>query len=497
MGLFQKLIGYTTGNGVEVDANHQLLVGLPNDSALVGQVLAMAQNDDGTYTGEEFYMSGEVDKDYRQRCGLDTIMDEETFNYATNNRTKFTTYAAATNYAPSFTTSGYNTNPTSVLTAASAMSYATYAHFTQPSTGTLSLDMELAFSANPQANVTIEFGLFAGAVATPFAPTDGVFFRLNSSGLQGIASYNTVEATTDIFHAIGATGQFAYTIGKKYQFIIYITNVEAEFWIGIDGEAFLLGSIPVPQGQGTLTLGTSFPVHIVQRTGATAGGAISATVSRYSVRQGGVFASSNPAEYASRALGSYVTLSGASPASLMGNTITSGSIANPTAAALTNTTNASGVTGLGCLTWETPGLAFGTDGIVWSYQVPAATTALQGRRLKISGISLTSTVQTVIGGGPWTAAYMLAFGGTSVTLAATESDFVKLARRIRLPFVQQVTVNQAVNTTIAQNIVDYKFTNPVYVNPGEWVQLICQKWGTIGAGTGTIAHITAVDYSWE
>ena len=97
---------------------------------------------------------------------------------------------------------------------------------------------------------------------------------------------------------------------------------------------------------------------------------------------------------------------------------------------------------------------------------------------------------------PQTRLFYLAFGGTTVSLQATESNFVKLARRIRLPFVQNITTNQAVNTMISQNFYDYKFVNPVYVNPGEWVQVVEHAFGTVGT-TGTVAHVIAFDYTWE
>jgi hypothetical protein len=154
------------------------------------------------------------------------------------------------------------------------------------------------------------------------------------------------------------------------------------------------------------------------------------------------------------------------------------------------------ITGLGSYTWETYTTALNIDGIICSYQVPVGTTAIQGRRLKINGVSVSSVVQTVLAGGPQNVFFYLAFGGTTVSLQATESGFVKLSRRYRLPFVQTITAAQAVNTPIAQNMYDYKFVNPIYVNPGEWIQVVKHAIGTVGT-SGTIAHIVTFDYSWE
>ena len=500
MGLLQKIAGSSSNNVAEVDSNHQLLVGLPSDDAKAGKVIAMQQNDDGTYTGESYLASVESDDDYRQRVGGDVILFEELFNYTAQNTNKITTYAAPTNFAPTWATGGFNTNPTGVLTASSAVSFATYAMFSQPSSGTLYVDMELAFNAQPIANNVFEFGLFQGGAATPFAPTDGFYFQHTSAGIQGVANYGGTPAYTGYFR--DSTGQagtyFLPTLNTKYQFIITVSNREAEFWVSVGEDTFLLGSIPVPLGQGTLAMAQSWPAHVVQRaTGGAIGGAISVCVSRIAVGCGGVFSSPEPGAHCSRAIAAYEALPGSgSFVGLQGNAISSGITTAPTAAALTNTTNASGIAGLGGYTWETFSTALNIDGIILSYQVPAATLAAPGRRLRINGVSVSAAVQTVLAGGPQTRLFYLAFGGTTVSLQATESNFVKLARRIRLPFVQNITTNQAVNTMISQNLYDYKFVNPVYVNPGEWVQVVEHAFGTVGT-TGTVAHVIAFDYTWE
>ncbi|WP_196301932.1 hypothetical protein, partial [Streptococcus pneumoniae] len=79
-----------------------------------------------------------------------------------------------------------------------------YAQFPIQGTTTVSADTEIGFSAQPQSNTIIEFGIGIPGAQTA-APTDGVFFRLNASGLQGIASFNGggggSEATTGLFPA--------------------------------------------------------------------------------------------------------------------------------------------------------------------------------------------------------------------------------------------------------------------------------------------------------
>lgn len=496
MSLTQKLVGYVTGNGAEVDASNQLKVALPKVEADVGMANMMSMNDDGTYTGLPILFSPETDSDYRIRTSDDVMLDDELFNYTAQNTGKHTILGAAVNLVPSWTAGGYNTNPTGVLTATSGATLQTYAFFSQTSTATLSLDTELAFTAQPQSNTIVDWGFFLGSTSNPFAPTDGVYFRLNSAGLQGIINYNGAETSTGVFPATNGTGTWTYANNTRYQFILYIANKYVQFWVSDGTTTYALGTLAVPAGQGSPMMSTALPFRIRHAiAGGAAGAALNCVLSRYSVRLGGVSQTENLARLSSRALGTYQGLSGGTLGSLQFGTVTTGTVVPPTAAVPTNTTAALG-SGLGGLFYETVSLATATDGILMSYQVPAGTVNVQGRRLKITGIGLSSFVQTVVVGGPYVASFYLAFGHTAVSLQTAESSTTKAARRMRLPFLQLVTAAQAVSTLVAQSTYTYSLDNPVYVNPGEFIQLVTQHTGTAGT-TGTVAHVISLDYSWE
>jgi len=501
MSLVQNIAGGSSGNLAEVDSNNQLKIALPLTASKMGGALMMSQCDAGQALGLPLVLSPESDIDYRLRVSQDCILDEEIFNYTAQNTGKHTVVASATNLAPSWTTTGYNTNPTNVVTSGSGATFQTYAFFPQVATAVFSCDMLLSFSALPTSNTIIDFGLFIGGASNPFAPTDGVYFRLNSGGLQGVVNFGGVETSTGIFPLTNNTGTWAYVPNQKYQFIIYSTNTNVQFWVN-DGtnngtNRYLLGVIPTPAGQGTPFQSVSLPWHIRHAiAGGTAGAGLNCIVARYCVQLGAVVNPDTISASCSRTLGTYQGLSGGTMGSLMGGTVTTGTIANPSAAVPTNTTNALGIAGLGGYVWETVTLAAGTDGILIAYQVPAGTVSVQGRRLKISGVSLASFVQTVLVGGPCNQRYYLAFGHTSVSLQTAEASTTKAPRRVNLPFIQAVTSAQAVNTLISQNMYDYKFVNPVYVNPGEWVSLVMSRIGTT-LSSGTIAHQICFDYSWE
>jgi hypothetical protein len=110
---------------------------------------------------------------------------------------------------------------------------------------------------------------------------------------------------------------------------------------------------------------------------------------------------------------------------------------------------------------------------------------------------LHSYVQTVIVGGPYIAEYFLAFGHTAVSLATAEAAATKAPRRIALPFTQTVTAAQAVTTFVAQPVTFVDFGDaPIFVNPGEFVQLCTRHLGTAGT-TGTVVHRVTPVYGWE
>jgi hypothetical protein len=499
MALDTNIVGGVSGNKQEVNASGQAKVILETDvatnAANVGAVRAFGENDSGAITGSPKLFSPEVDADYRIRVGQDLIYDEEVFNYTAQNTGKFS--LTATTMAATFTAGNFTTNSANITTITTGIVLATYAFFPNTGTQTLSSDMEVAFSAQPQTNTFIEFGTGIAGAAT-VAPTDGVFFRLSSAGLQGIASNNGTETSTGVFPLSGGTGTWVYTNDKKYQFICYQNGTSAEFWVDDGSGANLLGSIQLPSAQGRMAMAMGQQFFFKHRiTGGAAGGVIQGKLGAYNIRAGGSAATSTLSTQGNRILGAYQGLSGGTMGSLARvGTITTGNEANVTAAVPTTTTAALG-SGLGGTFWETVSLAANTDGIIMSYQVPAGTVLIQGRRLVLRGIYLSSYVQTVVVGGPYTAEWFLAFGHTAVSLATAEAATTKAPRRIPAPFVQQVTAAQAVNTAIANSTAFWDLGDaPVYVNPGEFIQLCTRHIGTAGT-TGTVVHRITPVYGWE
>lgn len=491
-----RVEGNTSGNVAEVNANNQVKVIQETDAYTNGQYVgasrSMGEVDGGALTAVVRLRPYEPDADYRMRVSQDIIVDEDNVNYTAQNTGKYS--YANTTMTNTWTAGQMTTNSGSITTTTTGTVYSSYATFPATGTTTLSVDAEVGFSAPPTTNTFIEWGVGIPGAQT-VAPTDGVFFRVSASGVQGISSYNGTETSTGVFPLSAGTGTWVYTNNKRYQFILYQSAIEAVFWVNDGTGAVLLGAIPLPVAQPRMTMNTSAQFFFKHRiTGGAAAGTFQAFLGAHCVRQGGVQYGTTPSTAGNRIFGSYQGLSGGT----MGSLANYANSANPTAAVPTNTTAALG-TGLGGQFWETASLAVNTDGIICSYQVPASTVNFSSRRLVIRGIGLTSYIQTVIAGGPFIAQWSLAFGHTAVSLATAEAATTKAPRRIALSgFTQVVTAAQAVSTMVSQpggSFIDFGDA-PIYVNPGEFVQLVTKHVGTVGT-TGTIAHVVTFVYGWE
>lgn len=500
MALDSNIRGSVSGNGAEVTASNKLLVELETDAATypgrVGGVRSFSENDTGYVLGTATLMSPEVDSDFRLRTAADILLDDETFNYTAQNTGKHT--YANTTLTFAWAAGNLTTNSGNITTTTTGAAVGSYAMFPVLGTQTLACDVEASFNAQPTTNTTIDFGLFLRGAANPYAPTDGAFFRLTSAGLQGVANYNGTETNTGIFKAVAGGANWTYDNNRKYQFIVYITTRSVQFWINDDGNINLYGEINTPPGQGTPCMASALPFSVRHAiVGGAAGANISLQVARYNVRTGGATTTTTMGELSNRMFGGYQGLSGGT----MGGLTVYTNSTNPTAAVPSNTALTANLpNGLGGQAWETftTGLALNTDGILMSYQVPAGTVNVQGKRLKISGIKMTSFVQTAITGGPFVNTFALAFGHTAVSLATTEAATTKKPRIVLLPeLTQSVPASAAAGTMTSQpGSATCLFNDPIYVNPGEFVAFTVKHIGT-AATAGVLGYNIQYTYSWE
>jgi hypothetical protein len=84
MSFLQKIIGYTSGNGAEIDADNQLLVKPSLTDSQTGKIRFMSENN--SESGGTLYLkSPETSSDYRLRIGQDSVLFEDNFNATSQN----------------------------------------------------------------------------------------------------------------------------------------------------------------------------------------------------------------------------------------------------------------------------------------------------------------------------------------------------------------------------------------------------------------------------
>lgn len=462
-----NLPGYT-GAGVERQ-------GGPSEA---GFVSLQSENDSGSVTGARAVLPPETDADYRLRVAQDFVIDDETFNYTAQNTSRHN--YTNTTLTASWNTGGVLTNASSITTTTTGLQIRSYAYFPIYSSGvTTHIQAEVSFSANPTSNTIVNFGGFISSGANPFTPTDGIYFRLTDAGISGVINHNGTETST-------GTLTFTYTTNRVYKFIIVSSNKKTDFWI----DDVLYGSIATPTGQAQACMSAALPFAIRHAiTGGAAGAVLQVTLRGYGVSLGGAQLTKEMPALGNAIYGSYTGLSGGT----MGSLANYANSANPTAAVPTNTTAALG-TGLGGQFWETDTLAVTTDGIISSFQVPAPTVSLPGRRLAIYGVTIDSFIQTVLTGGGYVASWCLATNHTAVSLATAQSATTKAPVRVPLG-IQTVAAAAAALVTYPRIEQDFSMA-PIYVNPGEFVAVVKKKVGT-APSAGVVGHVITFKYGWE
>jgi hypothetical protein len=125
-----------------------------------------------------------------------------------------------------------------------------------------------------------------------------------------------------------------------------------------------------------------------------------------------------------------------------------------------------------------------------SYQVPAGTIAVQGKRLKITGIRIDAINNgAAVATTATTVQFSLAFGNTAVSLATTDAAATKAPRRVALGYMTW-PVGAAIGTQATPISVDFSH-GPIYVEPGHFVQLV----GKFLVGTATASQV--INFVWQ
>lgn len=472
MGWANKLIGWATGNGAEVNSNNELNV---VTKAIRSSVAFFSENDPGTITGTPWNLSPETSQDYRLRVGLDTLLFADTFNATTQN---------TGNWKHAFTTmtmtqsAGFlNVNAAGTSTAAGNFAYLqTWRHF--PLTGTAPLAVEFTGQIDraPTANEIFQCGL---GIATGAAePVDGCWFELTSAGLKGAVRYNSgVAVKVDLMAVVdmplNTSGKYVMVVGER----------EVEWWV----DDVLYGRQAVPAAQGQPFITTALPLFIQKYNSALVGASPNMVV-RVSDANVTLMDLNANLTWANQMASCGLGLQGLNGGTMGSPQVQWANTALPTAAAATNTTAALGAFLGGLFLMNAPATS-ATDVIVASYQNPAGGPNQTPRTIKLRGIKV-DCVNTgaAVATTPSTFAVAVAWGGTALSLATAETgSFVTAtakARRIQPIGVISFPIGAAIGAQ-AQDGIQFDFEAPLVINPGEYIQVVVK----ILAGTATASQV--------
>lgn len=483
--------GSSTAGRANVDSNYQLAVVTNTDPTKAGAARMFSENDPGDVTGSAYLYSPETSDDYRLRVAVDSVLDQEVFNYTVQHTGKFH-YAFTT--LTSTVTGGYlTTNSGSITTITTGCRMRTWRHFAMPlQQSPLYVEFVAAFTNTFVTNTTIDFGVFIDGASNPFAPTDGVYFRATSAGLEGVLNYNGVERTTGALLVEPAGANWAPTINQVYQFLISITNREVKFWI----DDVLYGKIELASSQIAPCASLQLPVAVRH---AIAGGAASAAMqfklASYSVQAGDV-ERDKPWGATMSAMGNGLQVQ--QGATTGGQLTTYALGAAPSAVTLTAST-APATNTLGGLYLLPAAVTAGeSDYPMFAWLNPASTVAIQGKTFHATSIIVgDAIVTTALTGGGIGLHWSVGFGSTASTLATTEqtsfaNNTTKIARKIPLGVVQWFAATAAVGATAQGRQIT--FPTSIAVNPGEYLHIIMRAIGTNLTAGGIRGSIAVLGY---
>jgi hypothetical protein len=447
----------------------------------VGALRMFSENDAGTVTGTPALASPETTNDHRLRTVNDTILDDEVFCYANQNTGKHS--YAATTLTMALASNALVTNSGNITTINTASFFRTQQYFELcGSQNATTVVFEAALSAALATNTTIDFGMFLQSGTSPYAPTDGAYFRITSAGFAGVINFNGAETTTSIF-------PFTHTINQVYGFKIVINTDRVQFWIN----NVLYATLVTQVANGAPFASQTLPLQIRHAIGATAAGAaLSLRVFTYNIQVN---------DQTNLPYQSILSMRGGSPqvqqgATTGGQLTTYATGAEPGVVTLTaNTAPATNSLG-GLYLLPVAITPAASDYPLFAWLNPVGTAAIPGKVFVCTGVIIGElSVTTALTGGPLLLQWAIGYGSTASSLATTESatftagGTTKIARKIPLG-AQSLLAASAVGV-ISPGFQRSFADAPLPINPGEYLHIILRIPGgtatTAGAPRGSVA----------
>lgn len=463
----------STSDLLKVNTDNEALVALTKTRANAGYSLLLSENDAGSVVATQ-RRSPRTSVDQRLSVGIDTLLDSDRFNYANRHTGKYNETVTTTTVAYS---GGFlQLNSTAITTTTTGAYVQTRQFFQIPEEGALVFETMAQLSAVNAANVESYFGWFFPNGSTGL-PLDGIYLKINSTGIFGIANNNGSESPTSVFTATASAN-------TNLKLRIVINTRQADFYVNDVLQASLTAAV----GLGALTLLPSLPVSFQTRNTGVAGVGTTVKIGGYSLWSSDTNSGKSYSIIKSLQGNSYQGQQGGTMGSLAKYTNST----NATAAVATNTTAALG-TGLGGEFWETDTLAVNLDGVIASFQNPTSTVNVQGKNMIIHGVWIDSYIQTALTGGGYNAVWTIAYGHTAVSMATAEAPATKAPRRVP---IGSNTVASGLVALSQLTRVYVQFVNAIVVYPSEFFAIVKKKVGT-APSAGVVAHLITVDHYFE
>ena len=467
----------TVITGANLDAGGNVKTALSTNPVYTGGVRLFSENDPGAIVGTPYLLSPETSTDYRLRVGIDSVWDDDNFNYTAQNfnKHKYTSTTMTITWAGGF----LNTNAISSVAAGNACQIQTYRHFPIQGAGGVYCEMAMSLTNTPVTNSNLDFGLFLPAATGASIPLDGVYFRVNSAGVLGVVNTNGTEVTL--------TTTFVPAINQVYKYNLTITDSEVEFWI----DDVLYGHIDRPAAVGSTMFAGSNPFAIRQHNTGVPSGNISAKFANYTI---GIADMDNVRLWASNKAGQ--GLSGVNYPS--GGTAggTANNVLNTVPGTVTLTASTAPATNNlgGSFVFAAPAGAE-SDYPLFAFLNPVPTTGITGRNLVIRGVWVDTWNQVVAVATTGTLMqFSVAVGSTAASLATVDATNTRLPKRVHLG-VQSYAVGAAVGAQAPR--IDCNFDAPLVVEPGCYFHIILRVPIGTATATETFRGAVGVNAYWE
>lgn len=426
----------------------------------------MCESDDGSITGERATFAVEATEDWRQRIGLDTLLQTYAFSGTVVDTSSAPTTVATMTAAQGVPAGFLVLNAGNSLAAAAVARMTTQQVFQTQSGAGLSIRIHAQSPFVHVVNAQVIWGRML--VTGTSDPTDGQFFRYNAAGgFEAVATFNGVpnSVTIDDTSTAARVALTAPDITHKYAIDVYsdktvfwIDNIRVAKILAPPGQSYIESAVGLPISARCLNVGATAQAQQLKVAGIQVLLQDVASTRRIDQQQiaGGLSMMQYPPNGAAA-----------------GPMITHANLAAPGLGTLSNT--ALPIAAHNMMTGDflvtLSGLTLATDYILNAFQVPVAAANAGGRLAMISGLHFDCELAGAANAATIQNYELLLFvGSTTLTLVtvADAASGVKCPRRLpvaRLSFPASAAIGTTLN-------VDVTFDGHVPVNPGEFMHVV-------------------------